>query len=82
VNVVVLGGSDPSVTVTVIGNDPAAVGVLRFTVAVPGLVVAADVAVMVIAELGLGSDDGAVYRPLFGSIVPFALPPVTAQVTV
>jgi len=65
----------------VIGYVPAGVGVWRFTVAVPGLVAAADVAVMVMAELGFGSVTGAVYRPLFGSIEPLPVPE-TAQVTV
>jgi hypothetical protein len=81
VNVVVCGGSDPSVTVTVIGNVPAAVGVCRFTVAVPGVLVAADVAVMVMGELGLGSVLGAVYRPVELLIEPLPVPE-TAQVTV
>jgi hypothetical protein len=65
----------------VIGYVPAGVGVRRFTVAEPDLLVsAADVAVTVTGELGLGSAGGAVYSPL-ASIVPLALPPVTAQVT-
>ncbi len=72
---------DPSVTVNVIGEVPAGVGVCRVTVAVPGLVAADEVAVMVMAELGLGSVAGAVYNPVW-SIEPLALPPVTAQVTV
>lgn len=72
--------SDPSVTVNVIGYVPAGVGVCRFTVAVPGLVAADEVAVMVTAA-GLGSVAGAVYNPVW-SIVPLPLPPVTAQVTV
>jgi hypothetical protein len=51
------------------------------TVAVPVFVASAtDVAVTVTAA-GLGSVAGAVYRPVL-SIVPLALPPLTAQVTV
>ena len=50
------------------------------TVADPGVVECVDVAVTVIAEFGFGKVAGAVYRP-FASIVPFALPPLTAQVT-
>ncbi len=72
--------SCPSVTPTVTGYVPAGVGVRRFTVAGPDLVgSAADVAVTVTFE-GLGSAGGAVYRPV-ASIVPLALPPVTAHVT-
>ena len=47
----------------------------------PGLVAPVAVAVMVIAELGLGSVAGAVYRPVTGSIEPLPVPE-TAQVTV
>jgi hypothetical protein len=64
----------------VIGYVPAGVGVWRFTVAGPDLLVsAADVAVTVTGELGLGNAGGAVYRPL-ASIEPLPVP-VTAQVT-
>jgi hypothetical protein len=51
-----------------------------FTVAVPGAVASAEVAVTV-TDAGLGTVGGDVYKP-FASIVPFVLPPVTAQVTV
>lgn len=71
---------DPSVTVTVTVFGPAGVGARRFTVAVPGLLVAADVAVTVMGELGLGSAVGAVYRPPVWLIVPVPVPK-TAQVT-
>ena len=54
-------------------------GVLRLTVADPGVPGFADVAVTV-TEVELGSDAGAVYNPL-EVMVPLALPPETAQVT-
>lgn len=73
----------PSVIVTVIGYVPAGVGVSRFTVAVPGVVVAVDVAVIV-SLVGLGRATGAVYSPVALMVPTVAFPPVTpatAQVT-
>jgi hypothetical protein len=61
------------------GNVPNGVGVSTFTVADPGAVVAGDVAVTVTVA-GMGTTAGDVYSP-DALIVPFALPPVTAQVT-
>jgi hypothetical protein len=58
---------------------PKAVGVSTFTVAKPGDGAAGDVAVTVTAA-GFGTTAGAVYSP-DAFTVPFALPPVTAQVT-
>jgi len=76
---VVCGVCVPSVAVTVTAEVPAGVGVCKFTVAVPGLVAAVDVAVMVMGEFGLGSVGGAVYNPVW-LIEPFPLPE-TAHVT-
>jgi hypothetical protein len=67
-----------AVAVTVICDAPNAVGVATVTKVDPGVVVAADVAVTVTVA-GFGTTAGAEYSP--PSTVPFALPPVTAQVT-
>jgi hypothetical protein len=58
---------------------PTPVGDCTVTVADPGEVASADVAVTVTVA-GFGTTAGAVYNPVV-STVPFALPPVTAQVT-
>jgi hypothetical protein len=63
----------------VIWDDPSAVGVCTFTVADPGEFAAVDVAVTVTVA-GFGATTGAVYSPVW-SMLPFALPPVTAQIT-
>jgi hypothetical protein len=59
---------------------PRGVALLRVTVADPGEIAKVDVAVIVTVA-GFGLTEGAMYIPL-ASIVPFALPPVTAHVTV
>jgi hypothetical protein len=71
--------TDGSLKVTVTVEGPLGVGVKRFTVAEPE---APEVAVaLTVTAAGLGSEAGAVYRPL-ELIVPYALPPVTDQAMV
>ena len=65
--------------VTVICDVPTAVGASTFTVADPGAVASADVAVTVTVA-GFGTNAGVVYSPV-PSTVPFVVPPATAQVT-
>ena len=68
-----------AIAVTVICDVPNRVGVCTVTAADPGEVAAADAAVTVTVA-GFGTSAGAVYSPV-ASTAPFALPPVTAQVT-
>ena len=67
-----------AVAVTVICDVPTAVGAFTFTEADPAVPVA--VVAVTVTVAGFGTDAGAVYSPV-PSTVPFALPPVTAQVT-
>jgi len=69
-----------AVAVTVICEVPKPVGVSTFTVADPDLVASAAAVAVTFTAAGFGTTAGVVYSPV-PSTVPFALPPVTAQVT-
>ena len=73
------GAPPAAVAVTVICDVPTAVGAATVRKADPGAAPVAGVAVTVTVA-GFGTTAGAEYSPV-ASIVPFALPPVTAQVT-
>jgi len=69
-----------AVAVTVICEVPNPVGVSTFTVAEPDFVASAAAVAVTVTTAGFGTTAGVVYSPV-PSTEPFALPPVTAQVT-
>jgi hypothetical protein len=73
------GAPPAAVAVTVTCDVPTAVGAATVRKADPGAAPVAGIAVTVTVA-GFGTTAGGVYSPV-PPIVPFALPPVTAQVT-